>query len=103
MKPKFPTARDKVIHVGDDHWWLAAVVTLYSGGAALLLGLLSRFGWNPSVPNPTAVVVGGLLGICVGAWVLYRRIGIVIDSTDAIVTMRSPLSERRVLFSNLSH
>lgn len=102
MKPKFPTARDVVIHIGDDYWWLAALAMLYAGSGTLILGLFTGLGWA-SVPNLPAVIISGLVGIFIGAWVLYRRIGVVIDSSESTITIRRPLAERRVWFRDLAH
>ncbi len=91
------------MNIRDEFWTVCAAALLVNGGAIAVLGLLPRVGFSLEEPSPDRLVVIGLIGTTVGAWILLRPVGMVLDPSSRSITMLGPVSRRHLSFMDVSH
>jgi hypothetical protein len=85
----------RVTYVRDDIWCIRA-------GALVVVGLIfAAVGFLPEVGLGVSSV--GLACMAFGIWVVARPVGLVIDTPTASMSLRGLVTERHVMFSDLSY
>jgi hypothetical protein len=92
-QPARPADRDTYLR--DDIWCIRAGALVTVGLIFVVIGFLPEVG--------LAVSSVGLACTAFGTWVLARPVGLVIHAPTASMSLRGLVTERRVMFSDLSY
>lgn len=86
--------RDSRTLIRDDHWINIAIALIGAGGLVLWVSI-QHSTWLEAG-------LGGATVVFLGIWILARPVGIVIDQDIRTLFVRGLISERSVMFSNLT-